>query len=181
MKSLVIFLFSVLLAGFVLSSCKDDNVTYAEELATEQKIISDFIKRNGISVVTTMPSQPWPAKVFYKSPSGLYFRLTNAGDTQSNDTVESGDLIVPRYIQYTLTAKPDTLFNLSTTDFEYPSKFNYLDFTQACVGWHEAVGYMKRHNSEASILVFSRIGFTQFNRPATPIGYDLKIKIQKNY
>ncbi len=181
MRYFLVLLFSVLLTGFALSSC-DDNVTFADELAAEQDLINGFIERNNLTVVDEMPTAfPWPEKVFYKSNSGLYFRLTSEGDVASGDTIESGDMVVARFLQYTLNEKADTLSNLSTLDFPYPTTFNYLDYSQVCVGWHEAVGYMKRHNSEATIIVFSRIGFSQFNRPATPIGYDLKIKIQKNY
>lgn len=179
MKPIFVLFLSVLFSGWLFTSCNDDNVTFAEELAAEQNLISEFIKRQGIKVVTTMPDNWTNEKVFYKSPTGLYFRLTEKGDTAT--TAAAGDLIVPRYIQYTLEAKPDTISHLSTIDFELPYKFNYLDYSQVCAGWHEAVSYMKYHNSAASILVFSRIGFSQHSRPATPIGYDLKIKIQKNY
>lgn len=179
MKPFFVLFLSILFSGWVFTSCKDDNVTFAEELAAEQDLISDFIKRQGIKVVTSMPTNWSDTKVYYKSPTGLYFRLNEAGD--STTQAASGDLIVPRYIQYTLNVKPDTISHLSTIDFELPYKFNYLDYTQVCKGWHEAVTYMKNHNSAASIIVFSRIGFSQYGRPATPIGYDLKIKIQKNY
>ncbi len=179
MKSFFILLFSVFLSGLAFTSCKDDNVTFAEELAAEQDLIADFVKRQGIKVVNTMPTTWTDEKVYFKSPTGLYFRLTEPGDSTTKAAM--GDLVVPRYIQYTLTEKPDTVWHLSTIDFELPNKFNYLDYTQVCTGWHEAVGYMKNHNSAASIIVFSRIGFSQYSRPATPIGYDLKIKIQKNY
>ena len=181
MKFSFVLIFALVITGFAISSC-DDNVTFADELAAEQTLINGFIKRNNITVVDKMPiTFPWPDKVFYKSNSGLYFRLTAQGAVTSGDTIQSGDMVVARFLQYTLNEKADTLPNLSTLDFPYPTTFNYMDYSQVCVGWHEAVGYMKRHNSEATIIVYSRIGFSQFNRPATPIGYDLKIKIQKNY
>lgn len=180
MRSFFVFLLSLSITAIIFGSC-DDNVTYADELAAEQDVISGFIKRNNIKVVNQLPeTYPWPDNVFFKSPTGLYYRLTLQGDVASGDTIENGDLIVTRFLQYTLEEKADTLSNLSTLDYPYPTTFSYRDFTQACAGWHEAVGYMKRHNSEATILVFSRLGFSQFNRPATPIGYDLKIKVQKN-
>ncbi len=180
MKSFFIFLVSLLFSGLLISSC-NNNITYADELASEQQLITDFIKRNEIKVVDKMPTGfPWPDKVFFKSKSGLYFRLTAIGDTVSGDTIEVGDMVVARYLQYTLNEQADTLSNLSTTEFSYPTVFSYLDYAKASPGWHEAVGYMKRHNSEATVIVYSRLGFSQFNRPATPMGYDLKIKIQKN-
>jgi len=174
----VLFLFLTLL---IVSACKDDGMTYAEELKAEKELIADFLSRQNIQVVTTMPSFPWPDNVYYKSKSGLYFRLTNQGDIASQDSVEAGDLVVPRFIQYTLIAdKPDTISNMNTVDSPYPLSFVYLNTAQACMGWHEAVGYMKKNNSEAKIIVYSKLGFSQYADPATPIGYDIKIKIQKN-
>jgi hypothetical protein len=89
-------------------------------------------------------------------------------------------LVITRYIQYTLEEQADTIYNLSTIDNPYPTTFKYLDLTTVCSGWHQAVGYMMHHNAEAKLIVYSKIGFSTYNRPATPIGYDLKIKIQKN-
>lgn len=174
----VLFLFLTLL---MVTACKDDGMTYAEELKAEKELIADFISRQNIQLVTVMPSYPWPENVYYKSKTGLYFRLTNPGDTASQDSVEAGDLVVPRYLQYTLVQhNPDTIWKLNTLDSAYPLKFVYKNTTQACLGWHEAVGYMKKNNSEAKIIVYSKLGFSQYADPATPIGYDIKIKIQKN-
>jgi hypothetical protein len=157
-------------------------MTYAEELKAEQKLIADFISRQKIKLVTTMPTTfPWPDNVYYKSKTGLYYRLTNQGDITSQDSVESGDKVVPRYIQYTLEASnPDTISNMNTIDSPYTSSFSYLNTDEACLGWHEAVGYMKKNNAEAKIIVYSKLGFSGYADPATPIGYDIKIKIQKN-
>jgi hypothetical protein len=175
----VVFLFLTLL---IANACKDEGMTYAEELKAEKELIADFISRQDIQVVTTLPTTfPWPDRVFYKSKTGLYFRLTNEGDIASEDSVETGDLVVPRYIQYTLTANnSDTISNMNTIDSPYPSSFVYLNTAQACMGWHEAVGYMKKNNSEAKIIVYSKLGFSGYADPATPIGYDIKIRIQKN-
>ena len=171
----------MILTSFVLfTACKDDNVTYAEELKAEQELIADFISRQQIQVVTVMPTAfPWPDKVYYKTKTGLYFRLTNQGDIVTQDSVIAGDVIVVRYDQYTLTTKPDTISNRSTIDFVYPSEFKYLDYAQASSAWHEAVGFMKYNNAHAKLIVPSKIGFSTFSRPATPIGYDLEIRIKK--
>lgn len=93
---------------------------------------------------------------------------------------EAGDKIAPRYIQYTLDEKPDTIFKLNTIDDPYPLTFTYLNSSEACDGWQEAVGLMERNNAEAKLIVYSKIGFSTYADPATPIGYDIKIKVQKN-
>lgn len=168
----------------LLSACNND-VTYAEELKAEQNLIKDFISRQHIKVVTKMPTSfPWDDNVYYKSPSGLYFRLVSEGDSivdgQKIDSVKSGDLIITRFIQYTLNEVSDTLFNESTIDYPYPTTFNYLDYSQVCTAWHEAVGYMKYHNARAKLIVYSKIGFSDYSDPATPMGYDLRIMVQPN-
>lgn len=172
----------VLFALVTAIACKDEGMTYAEELKAEKELIDDFLSRQNIQVVTTMPTDfPWDENVYYKSKTGLYFRLINQGDVASEDSLESGDLVVPRYIQYTLVENnPDTITKLNTIDAPYPESFIYLNTSHACMGWHEAAGYMKKNNAEAKIIVYSKLGFKQYTDPATPIGYDIKIKIQKN-
>jgi len=87
---------------------------------------------------------------------------------------------VPRYIQYTLNEVSDTISNWSTIDSNgYTENFTYGDYTQMCMAFHEAAGYMKHNNSEAKIIVYSKIGFKENWNPATPMGYDLKIKIKR--
>jgi hypothetical protein len=179
MKYLTILISLIVAALLLLPACKDDNVTYAEELKAEQELINDFISRQQIQVVTVMPDFPWPDKVFYKSKSGMYFRLTKQGDIHTQDSIMPGDDVLVRFDQYTLGVKSDTISNRSTIDFVDPWGFKYMDYTQVCVAWHEAVGYMKYSKAEAQIIVPSKIGFSTFSRPATPIGYDMEIRINK--
>ena len=180
MKKQTIFI-SLILAVLLLSTaCKDDNVTYAEELKAEQELITDFISRQQIQVVTVMPTVfPWPEKVFFKSKTGLYFRLTNQGEISSQDSLVPGDIVVARYEQYTLKLKSDTISNRTTIDSPYPSEYKYQDLTQACPGWHEAAGYMKYSKAEAQIIIYSKLGFSHQNRPATPLAFDMEIRIKK--
>jgi hypothetical protein len=179
MKNIFLSLCVALVIGF--AACKDDNVTYAEELKAEKKLIEDFIRRQEIIVVDVKPTTfPWPAKVYYKTKTGLYFRLEKQGDISNPaDSLVAGDQVVPRFIQYTLNEKADTISNWTTIDFPYPAVFNYRDLTQVCVGWHEAAGLMQYNDSEAKFIVYSKLGFSQYNRPATPIGYDMKIRVKK--
>ncbi len=174
-------LFTVIIfISTILSSCTD-STTYADELSAEKLLIADYIKRQNIKVVSTLPTvYPWPDNVYFLSKTGLYFRLTNKGDFGANkDSVENNDLVIPRYIKYTLGVKSDTTFNMTTLDEPFTSNFNFNDLTQACQGWHEAVSYMKWNNSEAKIIVKSKLDFGVDARPATPYCYDMKIKFQK--
>ncbi len=181
MKHLLKIIFFATIVALLFVACNDDNVTYAEELKAEQELIADFISRQQIKVVTVMPTTfPWDDKVFYKSKTGLYFRLTKQGDiVNKGDTAITGDVIAPRFDEYTLDVKADTISSLSSVNYPNPLQFNYLDLTQVCTAWHEAVSYMKYNNAEAQLIVPSKIGMSKFSRPATPAGYDINIRISK--
>ncbi len=172
---------TIVFSLIVLSACRDENVTYAEELKAERETIERFLARNNYQVVTVRPTEfPWPDNVIFRTASGMYFRLTDQGDISNPaDSLMPGDKVVPRFIQYTLTDRADTVFNWNTIDFPYTSTFNYRDLTQVSPGWHEAAGLMKYNDAEAMFIVPSKLGFSQFSRPATPVGYDMKIRINK--
>ncbi|MDR0811464.1 MAG: DUF4827 domain-containing protein, partial [Paludibacter sp.] len=125
-----------LLASCMFIGCQDGE-TYASQLKKEQKLIADFISRNNIKVVKTMPTaDEWKdEKLYYLSSSGLYFHLVDAGDT-TGDSIQQNDFVFPRYIKYTLKANADTLWVWNTVDATYPGQFKYLDLSQACEAWH---------------------------------------------
>ena len=181
MKQLSGFLLIILFFSTVLVSCKDSAPTYAKQLKDEKQLIADYIKRNNIKVVTEKPTNfPWGENVYLLTKSGLYIHLVSEGDkTNLGDTLVRNDLVIPRFYQYTLNVKSDTISNWNTIDYPFPTTFNYLDNSQVCVGWHEAVSYMKRNNSQAKFILFSKIGFPATGDEVTPYGYDMIIKIQK--
>ncbi len=172
------YIFLIVIATNLFLAC-NDNVTYAEELKVEQKLINDFIKRHDIQVVTQMPTEfPWPDNVYFKARSGLYFRLVKEGDNSIiGDSIQSREQIITKYMQYTLGLRADTISTQSTVDLPHPHSFDYQNFSEACMAWHEAVSYMKYSNAEAKLIVPSQIGFPQFIKPATPVGYDLTIRV----
>lgn len=186
MKRISYLFFLIFLASIFASSCSNTK-TYAELLKDEQSLIEGFIKRNNITVVTTFPTDtPWVKDgkdVYALLPSGLYFHMINPGDSSKSktykDTLELKNVVVTRYVQYTLAAVADTVSNWSTIDFPYPPSFVYGDFSQSCKAFQEAAYYMKRNNSEAKIIVPSRIGFQTEMMSVTPLGFDLLIKIKK--
>jgi len=183
MKRISYLLLLTILASLVISSCSNTK-TYAEQLNDEKILIADYIKRNNIQIVTTYPADSvWTKNgndIYYISPaSGLYIHMVNYGDMTSKDTLLLKDVVVPRYKQYTLGLVSDTISNWSTIDFPYPSTFVYGDLTQSCKAFQEAASYLKRNETEAKLIVPSKLGFTDNLTSVTPMGYDLKIKIQK--
>lgn len=181
MNKIFPIIISVFISALLLTSC-DDRTTYAEQLKAERLLIEDYIKRNNIQVITEFPKgkDSWPANVYVKTSSGLYYHLSNPGDTSANaDTLESYDQVSVRYLQYTLSTNPDTVFSWNTIDSPYPTTFNFQDYNKANTAWHEALSYMKYNESQAKILVPSKLGFQSNMQSVIPYGYDLKIQFQK--
>jgi len=181
MKHIFSLVLILSLSMALLTSC-DDSKTYAELLKDEKTTIADYIERNNIQVVTGDPEDitEWTENLYVKTSTGIYFHLVSPGDTTvKEDSIETNDLINVRYIQYTLTTKPDTIFSLNTIDSPYPTSFNYADYTQSCTAWHEAVSYMKYNEAQAKIIVPSKLGFDTYMESVTPMGYDMKIQFRK--
>lgn len=172
-------LFSLIAASF-FSSCGDTK-TYAKEVKAEKALISDFINRNGFEVVDKMPTDDDflnNEKLYYKSTSGLYYRLEKASTRPANDTLVTGLKIDARYIEYSLEQKADTADYSSPQNYPYGSSFVYSTSASVPTGFLEAVGYMKRSETEAKLIIPHKIGFNTSN--VTPYGYNLKIQFRKD-
>lgn len=184
MKRISYLFFLVFLASLFASSCSSTR-TYSQLLDDEKSLIDGFIIRNNIIVVSGTPTKNtvWINKdgkdIYILTPTGLYFHMINPGDLSINDTLELKNTVVPRFKQYTLGIPSDTISNWSTIDFPFPSDFVYGNPSQSCKGFQEAASYMKRNDSEAKIIVPSKLGFNTEMMSVTPLGYDLKIKFQK--
>ncbi len=184
MKRISYLLLMTILVSLITSSCNNTK-TYAEQLNDEKILIADYIKRNKIQVVKTYPADSvWTDKdgndIYYLTPaSGLYIHMINYGDLKSSDTLALKDIVVPRYKQYTLGLDSVIISNWSTIDFPRPNVFVYGDLAQTCQAFQEAASYLKRNDTEAKLIVPSKLGFNDNLTSVTPLGYDLKIKIQK--
>jgi hypothetical protein len=182
MKKIVkIFTFvTAVFIAFLPISCEDENTTAA--LTKKQtKTIADFISRNNIEVITSIPTDNvWGEKQFLKTSSGLYIHLVDTGEV--GETVKSGELITYRFYKISLAATPDTVTrNWTTADYPNPSEFHYNVANEACTAFHEAVKIMKRHNSHAQLIVPAKIGFSEDYTTLTPYFYEFKIKLTNTY
>jgi len=182
MKQISYLIILAFFTTIALSSCND--TTYANELKQEKLLIAEYIKRKNIKVLSEFPKdKKWSEngnELYVLTESGLYFHLVDSGDIAPGDTIIANDLVVPRYKEYDLYATADTLTsNWSTIDYPYPNSFKFLDYTQSCQAFHEAAKYMIRNNSRAKLIVKSKIGFETYWDPATPLAYEIKIKVQK--
>ena len=166
-----------------LTSCDKDTRIYAKELKAERLLVEDYIERNGLKIVETMPSEAafqQNPKLYYHSTSGLYYRLERPGRTDL-DSIQSGDKLTidMRYLEYTLTERADTADYWSPEVYPAWQQFTYgSSSTNMPNGFLEAVSYMRRTESEAKLIVTSKLGFDA--SVVTPYGYHVKIRFAKN-
>ena len=163
---------------FIAVGCNQN--TYSDDLKEEEKLIENFIQRQGIQVVTEEPTE-WGENVYWKLPDydNYYFHLVNAGDTSSAE-IEAKDKVNLRYRQYTLEAYADTISCWTTQDSPEPVMLQYLVASSAsCSGWQIALQYMKYSGAECKIICPSKLGFTDQNTSVIPYGYDMKIQIKR--
>jgi Domain of unknown function (DUF4827) len=180
-----IALFSII--SSVFSSCSD-TVTYASQVAAENSLIADYVKRKEIHEITTLPNDTayWNAtghkNDYFHSASGLYFRLVKGGNPANEAVIRKSEVIGARFQAYTLTAIPDTTVNyLSNTSLSNPAIFVFGsgNYTSVCAAFNEAAGYMNRSDSEAWLVVPSKIGFSADAQAIRPMVYYLRITFNR--
>ena len=168
----------LLFMGVALASC--NNNTYSNALKEEQKLIENFIARQGIKVVTEKPTE-WGDKVYWKVPDkdNYYFHLVEVGDT-TKPALEAKDKVNLRYIQYTLDAYADTTRFWNSDDQPKPTELQYMVYTEStCEGWQIALEHMQYTGAQCKIICPSKLGFTNQNSNVIPYGYDMKIQIKR--
>lgn len=176
MKRISIYI--LLFMGVALASC--NNNTYSNALKEEQKLIENFIARQGIKVVTEKPTE-WGDKVYWKVPDkdNYYFHLVEVGDT-TKPALEAKDKVNLRYIQYTLDAYADTTRFWNSDDQPKPTELQYMVYTEStCEGWQIALEHMQYTGAQCKIICPSKLGFTNQNSNVIPYGYDMKIQIKR--
>ena len=176
MKNISIWM--LIMSFIILTGCNEN--TYSDDLKEEQKLIENFIQRQGIQVVTEEPTE-WKENVYWKLPDydNYYFHLVNAGDTTSAE-LEAKDIVFLRYRQYTLNAYADTVSCWTTLDTPNPVELQYkVTSSASCTGWQIALQHMKHSGAECKIICPSKLGFSEQNSQVIPYGYDMKIKIKR--
>ena len=154
---------SILLIGCIiflsLSSCNNQE-TYAEQLKKEKVLIDSYLKRNHIRVISTAPSSDaaWDESEYINPSGDMYFNLSKAGI--GTDSVEVGDKVFVRFKSYTLGENPDSILNWDVIHYSEAPEFIYGNTAEACIAWHTAISYMKKTDSEAKVIVPSKMGFT---------------------
>jgi hypothetical protein len=176
----------IMMGMMVLLAYSCNSNIYSEQLKAERALIENYIARQGIIVVDTLPADDqWGEKVYYRVPDydNFYFHMTILGDTlpsAKEAEIESGETVLLRFKRYTLEEYSDTIYNWTTMDSSDPIKFDYLvNSEKACTGWQVALKYMRYTDSQCKIICPSKMGFSNENSSVTSYGYDLKIKIKR--
>ena len=184
------------LAGLALIAAGCSQNTYSNLRNKEDKLIANYISRNGLQIVTEEPSDShvWGEKEYYqvRGYDDFYFHLISRGDSVRIDSVSmsrhdtvnlkitANDLIVARYKQFALTQNADTVSYWTTLDRAYPYEFHYLNLSECeSTAWHAAIGLMKYPDSQCEIIVPSKLGFGTEQQTVTPYVYILKIKVKQ--
>ncbi len=187
-------LFLVMTVLCVATGC--NNNTYSNLRNKEDKLIANYISRNGLVILTEEPATDyvWGEKEYYKVQGydNFYFHLISRGDSvyidsispTKQDTVDLSivlnDVIIARYKQFALTENADTLSYWTTLEQAYPYEFHYGNTSECeCVAWQLAVKMMKFPDSQCEIIVPSKLGFSNEQSTVTPYVYILKIKVKQ--
>jgi hypothetical protein len=171
MKKIQVLILGVLL---VLAWGCNGNI-YSELLKEERQLIENYIARQGIKIVDTLPADDaWEDNVYYRVPDGdnFYFHMVALGDTTFPE-IKAEDEVLLRFKRYTLDEYPDTLFNWGVMDNAEPIKLKYM-VNSECIGWQVALKYMRYPYSRCKIICPSKMGFYEENSTVTPYGYELK-------
>lgn len=194
MKKLTLFFMSLLFCSIAFQAC-DNTKTYAEMLDDEKKAISEFIKDHNIKVISQSE--------FYKNDSttdtlkneyvqlasGVYMQIVDKGSKIPSDTVKKNDLILVRFMEYSIMGKDTTLTNIN--DPQLPDEFKYTVTSSSIAGIFTA-GYMYnyygtsvpagwlvpltyvRDKAHVRLIVPSKMGHSSAMQAVYPYFYDIR-------
>ena len=201
MKKLILFLFILLSASFAFQAC-DDTKTYAEMLEEEDDAIADFINKEGIKVISQTEFfdndsvTDVEKNEFVQLASGVYMQIVDKGSDNPADTVKNNDLILVRFMEYSLLDKDTTLSNLSipymVDEFKYTVSsssiagiftqglmYSWYDYTAVPAGWLVPLPYV-RDRAHVRLIVPSKMGHQGAMQYVYPYYYDItKYQIYK--
>lgn len=188
---IVQLLIAVCASALILTGCNSNS--YSSDLKAEKELIEDYLKREGINVLTELPADDakWGEKDYYKVKDydylyyhlikrGTPYHLNDKGDTVKTPAITSSETVVMRFKKYTLKVDADTADYWTTLDSAYPLEFSYMtDYNTAPIAWHVAVQLMEYSDSECKIICPSKLGFTDDQTTVTPYGYHFKMRIRR--
>lgn len=201
MKKLLLLFFILLAVGFSFQAC-DDTKTYAEMLEEEDDAIADFINKEGIKVISQTEFfdndsvTDVEKNEFVQLSSGVYMQIVDKGSDNPADTVKNNDLVLVRFMEYSLLDKDTTLSNLTlpylVDEFKYTASSSSIasifiqglmymayGYTAVPAGWLVPLPYV-RDKAHVRLIVPSKMGHQSAMQYVYPYYYDItKYQIYK--
>lgn len=201
MKKLLLLFFILLAVGFSFQAC-DDTKTYAEMLEEEDDAIADFINKEGIKVISQTEFfdndsvTDVEKNEFVQLSSGVYMQIVDKGSDNPADTVKNNDLVLVRFMEYSLLDKDTTLSNLTlpylVDEFKYTASSSSIagifiqglmymayGYTAVPAGWLVPLPYV-RDKAHVRLIVPSKMGHQSAIQYVYPYYYDItKYQIYK--
>lgn len=201
MKKLLLLFFILLAVGFSFQAC-DDTKTYAEMLEEEDDAIADFINKEGIKVISQTKFfdndsvTDVEKNEFVQLSSGVYMQIVDKGSDNPADTVKNNDLVLVRFMEYSLLDKDTTLSNLTlpylVDEFKYTASSSSIagifiqglmymayGYTAVPAGWLVPLPYV-RDKAHVRLIVPSKMGHQSAMQYVYPYYYDItKYQIYK--
>ena len=191
----------MLAVGFSFQAC-DDTKTYAEMLEEEDDAIADFINKEGIKVISQTEFfdndsvTDVEKNEFVQLSSGVYMQIVDKGSDNPADTVKNNDLVLVRFMEYSLLDKDTTLSNLTlpylVDEFKYTASSSSIAgifiqglmymayrYTAVPAGWLVPLPYV-RDKAHVRLIVPSKMGHQSAMQYVYPYYYDItKYQIYK--
>lgn len=194
MKKLIPFFFILLAFGFAFQAC-DDTKTYAEMLEEEDDAIADFINKQGIKVIsqTEFFDNDSVTNVdeneYVQLASGVYMQIVDKGSDNPADTVRNNEVVLVRFMEYSLLDQDTTLSNLSLSymsdEFKYTATsssiagiftrglmYSWYEYTAVPAGWLVPMPYI-RDRAHVRLIVPSKMGHQAAMQNVYPFYYDI--------
>lgn len=194
MKKLVLLFLSLLAFSFAFQAC-DDSKTYAEMLEEEDDAIAAFIRDNDIQVISQTEffnndsTTDVSKNEYVQLSSGVYMQIVDKGSDNLADTVKNNDLILVRFMEYSILDKDTSLSNLNSVEtvdeFKYTITSSSIAaiFTQGYMysvygpsvpaGWLVPLPYV-RDMAHVKLIVPSKMGQSTAMQYVYPYFYDIK-------
>lgn len=194
MKKLVLLFLSLLAFSFAFQAC-DDSKTYAEMLEEEDDAIAAFIRDNDIQVISQTEffnndsTTDVSKNEYVQLSSGMYMQIVDKGSDNLADTVKNNDLILVRFMEYSILDKDTSLSNLNAVEtvdeFKYTVTSSSIAgiFTQGYMysyygtsvpaGWLVPLPYV-RDMAHVKLIVPSKMGHSTAMQYVYPYFYDIK-------
>lgn len=194
MKKLTLFFLAMLALGMGFQAC-DNTKTYAEMLDDEKDGIQDFINKNNIKVITQQAfyAQDSTTNVdeneFVQLASGVYMQIVDKGSENVADTVKNNDLILVRFMEYSILDQDTTLTNLtaevvdvfkytvssSSIAGKFTEGYMYAYYGNSTVpaGWLVPLSYV-RDRAHVRLIVPSKMGHNTAMQYVYPYYYDIQ-------